>query len=310
MDYAKEVLVSSRSWILIVLAGAALSAPAVVSAQSPPPVSLAGTAFHDFVAKSGTHYDLRVALPSKRGLEEGVRYPVLYLIDGYMGFGLVTGIYRLLRLGEEVEPILVVGVDRHYASDSEWHHGREFDLTPSRDPEYEAAYAAAGLGTVETGGAPAFERVLTEEIVPWIDARYPTSDVRALAGYSYGGLFAAHVLLTSPDKFSRYLIGSPSLWWQHGAMFELEDRRLPELKEVAARVFLSACEFELEEVSPHVLADNAADIRRFAFYLSQRKMPGLALQTKYFEGETHVSGLPATFSRGLRFLFAPAVAAP
>jgi len=302
--------VSNRTWILIALACAASVAPGSISAQSPPPVSLAATEFHDFVAKDGTHYDLRVALPNKSGLEEGVRYPVLYLIDGYFEFGFVTELYRLLRLGQEVEPMLIVGVDRHYASDSEWHHGRELDLTPSRDPEYEAAYAAAGLGTVETGGGPTFERVLTEEILPWVEGRYPTSDVRALAGYSYGGLFAAHVLLTSPDKFSRYLIGSPSLWWQHGAIFELEGRRLPELKEIAARVFLSACELEFEEVSPHVLADNGADMRRFAFYLSQRKMPGLALQTKYFEGETHVSGAPAAFSRGLRFLFAPAGGAP
>jgi len=302
--------VSSRSWIPFALACAAIASPAYIHAQSPPPVSLAGTEFHDFVAKDGTHYDLRVAFPSSSGLEEGVRYPVLYLIDGYFEFGAVTEIYRLLRLGREVEPALIVGVDRHYASDSEWHQGRELDLTPSRDAEYEAAYAAVRGGKVETGGAPTFERVLTEEVVPWVEAHYPTSGVRALAGYSLGGLFAAHVLLTSPDRFSRYLIGSPSLWWQHGAIFELESRRLPEMKNVAAQVFLSAGELEMEDASPLPLIDMAADMRRFAYFLSQQRIPGLALQTKFFEGETHVSGLPATFSRGLRYLFAPPAGTP
>jgi len=306
----KEAFVPNRIWILIVVACVALAASIPISAQTPPPVSLAGTEFHDFIAKNGTHYDLRIALPTRGGLQEGVRYPVLYLLDGYAAFGLVTEAYRGFRLGEEVEPMLIVGVDRHYDSDSEWRRGRELDLTPSRDVDFEAAYAAAVGGKIATGGAPAFERVITEEIVPWVDSHYPASDVRALAGYSLGGLFAAYVLLTSPEKFSRYLIGSPSLWWHHGAIFELADRQLPELKAIAARVFLSANELEMEEPTPLPLVDMAADMRRFGYVLSRRKIPGLAVQTKLFEGETHLSGVSAAFSRGLRFLFAPAGVAP
>jgi len=275
------------------------------AAQTPPPVSLPGTEFHDFVAKDGVHYDLRIALASASGSEGHARYPVLYLIDGFMMFAAAAQIHGVMRLGGEVEPMILVGVDRHYDSTKEWAAGRLIDLTPSSLPEVELADSRRLGREVRTGGAGEFQRVLIEEIIPWVEDRYPVSEVRGLVGDSLGGLFAARVLLRSPKTFSRYMILSPSLWWGGGAIFEEASRELATMKELSARVFLAVGELEEDEE-----VDMVADMRRFARILRQRDLPGLALQTALFPDETHLSVPSASFSRGLRFLFAPVEGPP
>jgi predicted alpha/beta superfamily hydrolase len=67
---------------------------------------------------------------------------------------------------------------------------------------------------VRSGGAPAFLRVLREEILPFVEETYRTSEDRGIAGHSFGGLFAAWMLLEAPDLFRRYGLNSPSLWWE------------------------------------------------------------------------------------------------
>jgi enolase len=44
-------------------------------------------------------------------------------------------------------------------------------------------------------------------------------------------------------------------------------------------------------------------MKELAKILRERGYPGLHLTTHVFEGETHVSVVPATFSRGLREVF-------
>src|SRR5215475_4678877 len=56
-----------------------------------------------------------------------------------------------------------------------------------------------------------------------------------LAGHSYGGLFALHVLLYSPKTFDGYLIGSPSIWAEPGLLDKAATFRSPQ----KIRVFLS-----------------------------------------------------------------------
>src|SRR5262249_41363878 len=65
-----------------------------------------------------------------------------------------------------------------------------------------------------TGGADRFLTLLTDEIAPAIEGRYPLDgDDRCIAGWSLGGLFACHALLRRPDFFRRGLAVSPALYW-------------------------------------------------------------------------------------------------
>ncbi len=68
-------------------------------------------------------------------------------------------------------------------------------------------------GATYGGGGAAFAAFLTQELRPFLEARYPMDPARAiLFGHSFGGLFVANVLAETPEAFAGYIIASPSVW--------------------------------------------------------------------------------------------------
>src|SRR5207245_10620907 len=70
------------------------------------------------------------------------------------------------------------------------------------------------------------------------------ADDAAFFGHSQGGLFATYVLLTEPNTFRRYGIGSPSLWWDDNTMFDYEAQYADAHDDLPAKVFFSVGEHE------------------------------------------------------------------
>ncbi len=278
--------------------GLALHMPGIGLAQTHAPVVLQSSELHQISTNNGTLFDIYVSFPLGYDSSGDTKYPVFYVTDAKMGFALVTQAYRLMQLGEEVIPVILVGVDTPNMSARESRASRKFHLTPTRSVADEQESAARYGVEVQTGGAGAFRSALKNEIIPWVNERFPTSDVRGLFGHSLGGLFATHVLFVEPELFSHYLIASPSLWWDDAFIFELEKEYAKEHEDLSARIFFSAGTEENEANSlmlPNVL--------KMAANLESRNYPSLELTYSIFQGETHSSGGPATISRGLRFLF-------
>ena len=135
------------------------------------------------------------------GYEQGTeRYPVLYLLDGETHFHHATGIARFLAESGRIPALLVVGV----ASTN-----RNRDLTPPSQAGNDLRFSPGG------GGADAFLRFLSEELIPYVEANYRTRSYRILVGHSFGGLFAVYALTTRPRVFNAYIAISPSLHWNN-----------------------------------------------------------------------------------------------
>ena len=67
------------------------------------------------------------------------------------------------------------------------------------------------------GGAGSFLRFIRQELMPFIQSSYPVRpEEKAIAGSSFGGLFALYTLFHHPDTFNCYIIGSPSIGWDEG----------------------------------------------------------------------------------------------
>ncbi len=154
---------------------------------------------------------LHIALPQGYHPDSAARYPVIYVLDGGADedFIHISGLVQFASFPwiEWLPPSIVVGianVDRK----------RDF-TSPTTNAVDKAEFPTAG-------GSAAFMLALREELVPFIGSRYRTSDVRMLIGQSLGGLFAAEVLMKDPGLFDRYLIVSPSLWWDDGSLLEVE----------------------------------------------------------------------------------------
>jgi predicted alpha/beta superfamily hydrolase/ketosteroid isomerase-like protein len=284
--------------ILIAFAAAVLaSAPAPqVSAQEP--VELAGAVVHtlDVHALPGVPYQLLVAAPADAGPRE--RVPVVYLLDAYNQFGMVLQIYRILRLSGDVPPLVLVGISYDGGWD-DYIRIRARDFTPSPlSPTEVADRYGRGLAsyTPESGRASDFLELLATEIIPFVERRYPGQSAdRTLLGYSYGGLFAAHVLLTRPELFNRYLMGSPAVWWHNDEVLALPD---PEASSVrpGTRVFATVGSDETELMM--------GAWRRLVERLDG--LSGVEVAAMEFPGEHHMSVHGAMYSRALRTLFRPA----
>jgi predicted alpha/beta superfamily hydrolase len=114
------------------------------------------------------------------------------------------------------------------------------------------------------------------------------------------------------------VIGSPSLWWGHDVIFDLEQEYADAHGDLAARVFMGIGSHEdqagrereagrLSDAEQAIPAsryiDMAHDVRRTADALRARSYPSLRLDTEVFADEFHITVPFLTLSRGLRVLF-------
>lgn len=191
----------------LLLAFAAPAAHAQTPAQAPEVVEtpiVIGQSFALPSAIMGASREINVWLPPGYG-QSRERYPVLYVLDGGQDqdFHHISGIAQLGTIVGTTRDVIVVGVasvDRR----------NELAL-PTEDPELIARYPTQGQ-------SERFRRFLSEEVQPFINARYRTSGETALMGESLAGLFVVETFLKEPQMFDAYVGVSPSLWWDGGKL--------------------------------------------------------------------------------------------
>jgi hypothetical protein len=249
---------------------------------------------------TGQDYNVYVSLPASysRGNQ---RYPALYVPDvdqgflGIRGASFFLGMGGLTGTGDVLEEFILVGVPLKSESVLDWARMRSLDLTPTEVESWNASTAKLIGGAIRSGGAPLFLRALKEEVIPFIEANYRTTPDRGLAGYSFGGLFAAYVWLNDGETFSRYLIGSPSLWWDQRVLLKTEAALAESGKTLRGRVFLSVGAEEGEtQVGP---------FKDFTAALARHAYPNLRLESQIFVGENHRTGILTALSRGVNSLY-------
>jgi len=150
---------------------------------------------------------LNIYLPDGYNKNDTVRYPVIYLLDG----------------SADEDFIHIVGVVQYYSF--EWINilpksivvgianvDRRRDFTyPTNIEEDKKRYPT-------TGHSSSFISFLATELQPYIANNFKTNESKTLIGQSLGGLVAAEILLKKPTLFNKYVIVSPSLWWDNGSL--------------------------------------------------------------------------------------------
>lgn len=247
------------------------------------------------LASSGTgrRYQVWIEAPGRYDPADDRRYPVVVCLDGPWTFGVVRDAFRLLPLSRELPEAIVVGVAHDQPDLREVLQQRAADFTPT--PADAPPATGVRLAASELGGAGAFARFLADEVLPAVAARYRTSGDATLVGHSFSGLFGLSRLLLDPTWFDRWVLASPSVWWDDRVVFALEAAQAATGADLPTRVFLS-CADEDPAFGGH---------RRFYDQLVARRRPGLRATWHHFEGETHQSVIPAALTRGLRQVFAP-----
>lgn len=302
---------SARARLLLSLA--AMTAAAVVTPAWADPVvpkepsaGVAGAQIwstDQFVMHSdivGRDFLIQVGKPL---LPQAGRSPAVYVLDGNSTFGMVADMLADDGSHGDTTPAYVIGVGYPSQQFQDWYTTRVRDLTHvALTPEQLTAVVGVNRATPSGEGAR-FQRFLTQELRPLIEARYPVDPARAiLAGHSLAGLFATHVLLNDPKIFDGYIIGSPSLWADRGLLAKASAFKAP----ASIPVFLGVGADEQGEVSS---ADMTADTQDLARRLNRHRS-GLVVRFQEFKGEGHVTMRPDFFSRALRFALPPQKALP
>ncbi|WP_228745180.1 alpha/beta hydrolase [Paenibacillus sp. S150] len=238
-------------------------------------------------------YRILVSHPTGEPPPEG--YPVIYALDGHAVFHTLAESARVQTRGPHgFDPVVIVGIG--YPS------GEAFDMSrrcndftmPARQSTLPKR--PDGREWPEYGGADSFLAVLADDIMPLISGLFPVDRRRqALFGHSLGGLFVLHALFTRPSLFSHYAAGSPSIWWgDYTLLTELEAflTAYPNMQ-LPRQLMITVGADELE----HMVRDSEQLLPR----LEPLAEHGLQARLVKFAEESHLTVLPATLSRLLRF---------
>jgi predicted alpha/beta superfamily hydrolase len=294
----------SRFCSTVALAAAFLPA-AVPAAEATRPYVLSDTETLSLHAsRLGRDYEIDVALPPSYGKTQR-RYPVVFVTDAPYAFPVTRAIEaRVAGHSSELPEFILVGLG--YAQGDTPEYSRRRDYTPSPRGDRGAISDMPGRPVVY-GEAEGYRRFIADEVFPFIASHYRADMAhKVFAGHSYGSLFGAWVMLTSPEMFDGYVLGSPSLWFDQRLLFARERTFAASHKDLQARVYLGAGAFETLQPrgrprDPRFNTDDdmVGDTRAFARALASRGYPGLQLRTDVVAGEDHLTVAPALITRGL-----------
>ncbi|WP_138754490.1 alpha/beta hydrolase [Paenibacillus sinopodophylli] len=243
--------------------------------------------------RTGLSYRILVSEPMRSPPAEG--YPVLYALDGNAHFGSMTEALRMQSWHPHgLTPGLIVAIG--YDSDEPFVYGRRlYDFTVETP---ESDVRSDGMVWPPTGGADFFLTFLEEELLPFIQSRYPVDVTRqSLFGHSLGGLFSLYALFNRPSPFRTFIAGSPSIYWNDYDLL----RRLPAFEERLVRREIQA------ELIIAIGSEEDPSMIENATLLYQRLQPyenrGLNLSYMLIEGEEHLSVIHPMISKIFKLIF-------
>ncbi len=150
---------------------------------------------------------LNIYLPEGYSKNDTTKYPVTYLLDGSADedFIHVAGLFQFNNFEwiNRVPKSIVVGiatVDRR----KDFTYPTTIDADKKRYPT--------------SGHSDKFIAFLEKELQPFIEKKYKINSSKTIIWQSLGGLLATEILLKKPTLFNKYIIISPSLWWDNGSL--------------------------------------------------------------------------------------------
>ncbi|MBT1064149.1 alpha/beta hydrolase [Bowmanella sp. Y26] len=263
------------SCLLLILVGAtAYAKPLVLPQIQVIPIKASATE---------RQYELLIKLPGNYAENSDKAYPVIYFTDALWHVELLSASTFF-----QMEDSILVGLSWQKDIDAKLIEAegayvsrfRDYSFAPSSNPENQAKY--------QFGQAAKYLDFIRHDVIPFVESHYRTEPAnRSYFGYSMGGLFGAYILLSQPDTFKNYMLGSPSVW----RMAQIE--ALPNnAKPFNANVFVTYGSEE-QKLSPHV--DSLIQ------FLHNKKDASLSLTHKIPDG-SHQTASPMTAVMAINWL--------
>jgi len=218
---------------------------------------------------------IEVFIPQNYKPGSADKYDVLYVLDGgNWNTGLIKNVQHFLEGESYMPPTIIVsimGIDRNK------------DLTPTHVDNWKTS-----------GGAGNFLGFIKNELIPYINQKYPSNGDNTLWGHSLGGLFVINALLNEPKTFKTYIAVDPSLWWDDCYIKKIAPDKLPVLAGLNITLFISGREGKEGENMRIATMDTV---------LKKMAPAGLTWKSVRYPDETHSSVRLKSIYDGLKFAY-------
>lgn len=230
---------------------------------------------------AGVPYELVISLPASYQHSPTKKYPVLYYTDAYWDAPLLISIYLDLTFDRAIPEFIMVGLS-YSGENLNYPTLRTRDLTPSKD----------STDSRESGGGATLLNFIKSAVIPKIESDYRAeSSQRAIAGWSFGGLFALYAMYKEPNLFNRYIAISPAVPWNNTFINQLDNEFSKSTNQLNSRVFIS---YGKNENPSFALA-----VSEFQNKLENRKYQNLNLMNYVVENMGHAGSKSTGYSQGL-----------
>ena len=233
---------------------------------------------------------LNIYLPEGYNNNDTARYPVVYLLDGSADedFIHVVGLYQFNNFSwiNRVPKSIVVGIAT---------------VDRLRDFTYPTTIEEEKKKFPNAGHSDKFIGFIEKELQPFIEKKFKTNSSKTIIGQSLGGLLATEILLKKPTLFSRYIIVSPSLWWDNGSLLKQQSVMLEKNFSQPTGIYIGVGKEGLTPTkTPHVME---VDANLLAEKLSSTKSKAVKVYFDYLPNEDHATIMHQAVFNALRLLY-------
>ncbi|MHC0440981.1 alpha/beta hydrolase [Flavobacterium sp. 3-210] len=233
---------------------------------------------------------LNIYLPEGYNPSEDKKYPVIYLLDGSADedFIHISGLvqFNSFEWINQVPKSIVVGiatVDRR----------RDFTFPTSVENDK--------TRFPTTGHSNKFIAFIEKELQPFIDKKYKTTESKMIVGQSLGGLLETEILLKKPSLFNKYVIVSPSLWWDNGSLLNSDSEILKENFNQKTEIYIAVGKEGLTPTDiPRVME---VDANLLAEKIKFSKSKNIKIYFDYFPEENHGTILHPAVANSFKFFY-------
>ncbi|SNR62295.1 alpha/beta hydrolase [Flavobacterium sp. ov086] len=233
---------------------------------------------------------LNIYLPEGYNADDATKYPVIYLLDGSADedFIHISGLvqFNSFEWINQIPKSIVVGiatVDRR----------RDFTFPTTLETD-QKRFATSGH-------SDQFIAFIEKELQPFIDKKYRTTNSKTIIGQSLGGLLETEILLKKPTLFNKYIIVSPSIWWNNGSILNLDSPIFQENFNQQTDIYIAVGKEGLTPTEiPRVME---VDANLLAEKIKASKSKNIKVYFDYFPQENHATILHPAVSNSFRFFY-------
>ena len=219
---------------------------------------------------------LNIYLPEGYDEQDTIKYPVIYLLDGSADedFIHIVGLVQFNNFSwiNRIPESIVVGIA---------------NVDRKRDFTYATTIEEEQKRNKTAGKSDKFITFIEKELQPFINKKYKTNASKTIIGQSLGGLLATEILLKKPLLFDKYIIISPSLWWDNGSLLNLKSDILQANFSQKTDIYIGVGKEGLAPSTiPHVME---VDANLLTEKIQSTKSPNVHVYFDYLPQEDHAT---------------------